>query len=50
MIIKTLQVLEAFFESLETWAGKMRERCAFCPDCKRNRYAAPPCVKFEVSR
>lgn len=45
MRIKTLQLLETLFERLETACGKMRERCAVCPDCGRNRYTGQPCVK-----
>ena len=48
MRIKVLQALESFFQSVETLAGKMREACAVCPDCGRNRYTGQPCVKSGV--
>jgi len=45
MRIRFLQLLESLFESIEHTAGKLREYCAVCPDCGRNRYTGAPCVK-----
>lgn len=36
-------MLERFFGWLETWAGEMKMRFSFCPDCGRNRYTGAPC-------
>lgn len=36
--------LEMFFERLETFAGRMRWRVSFCPECGSNRFDGPPCV------
>jgi hypothetical protein len=46
MRIRTLQVLEALCEALEKFTGKMRERCAVCQHCGRNRYTGAACIKF----
>jgi len=38
-----MRYLEQFFSWLSRWAERMAERCAFCPDCGRNRYTGKPC-------
>lgn len=35
--------LEKFFGWLSRWALEMEMRCAYCPDCGRNRYYGKPC-------
>lgn len=45
MKIKTLQLLEKIFEGLAHTFENLREVCAVCPDCGRNRYTGKPCVK-----
>lgn len=40
--------LEDWFQLLEQWAGRMRERFAYCPDCGRNRYTGEPCATREM--
>jgi hypothetical protein len=42
--IQVLQSLETIFALVESWASVLRERCAVCPDCGRNRYSGEPCV------
>ena len=44
MRIRTLQFLEKFFDALQSWAERMRQRCAVCATCGRNRYTGQPCV------
>lgn len=47
MRFKLLSMAEGFFEGLEQWASRMHDLCAYCPDCGRNRYTAPPCITYK---
>ena len=44
----TLQFLEGFFGAVGDWAERMRQRCAICPDCGRNRYTGKPCKNLSL--
>ena len=48
MRFRILYLLESFFEQLGYFAECMRERCAYCSCCGRNRYKGKPCVKFDA--
>jgi len=44
MKIKAFQALERTFGVLADFFNGLRERCAVCPDCGRNRYTGQPCI------
>jgi hypothetical protein len=44
MRIKLMNLLEEVFGCIAQWAERMRERCAVCTACGRNRYTSPPCI------
>lgn len=46
MKLKMYQLLEKFWLQgvrFGEWCESMRQHCAYCPDCGRNRYTGPSC-------
>lgn len=40
-----LKKLELIFGALSGFFETLRQKTAYCPDCGKNRYSSPPCVK-----
>ena len=46
MRYRFFRAFELAFATLESIAAHMKEACAICPDCGRNRYRGKSCLRL----